>query len=146
MPKKKASRRFPPITDPHEWIYFDWEYRIIIRHLEHSVANSIEYPMPDEFKIENGCRVRRLDTGEIVNRPLSICRFTVGPKLFYLDDSLGDFFDPERRFVEVLCEVIPGIAKPKPKSKAKHSAAKTETPKASKSNQKAANPKSGLLF
>ena len=82
---KKRSPLFPPITDPHEWIWFDWEHGIIIRHLENSVANSSEFTMPDEFKIENGCVVRRLDSGEIVDTPLSLGCFTVAPKLVYID-------------------------------------------------------------
>ena len=128
-PEKKHSRRFPPIVDPHEWIFYDWEHSIIIRNLEHSVSKSTEWPMPDEFKIENGCRFRRLDTGEIIDQPLSFCRFSVGPKLFYFDDFLG-----ERVFIETACEVIPGMPKQKPKpSKSKAASSSVSKPKVKKS-------------
>jgi len=101
---KKRSPSFPPITNPNEWIYFNWERSVIVRGLERSVSKSTEWPMPDEFKIENGCVVRRLDTNSIVASPLSVCRFSVLPKLFFID------FFGYRCFAEVFCEVIPGSA------------------------------------
>ena len=132
---KKRSPRFPPIDDPHEWIWFDFEHSIIIRHLERSVAKSTEFAMPDEFKTENGCIVRRLDTGKIVERPLSVDQFTVGAKLVFDDDFDG------RTLIYVACSVTPAKKKPKPKSvqsRLTNSATHGKTEKA--------KPKPGMLF
>lgn len=140
MPEtKKRSPRFLPIDDSHEWIYFDWEHLIIIRQLERSVAKSVEYAMPDEFKIENGCIVRRLDTNEIVEFPLSVCRFSIAPKLVFID-----LFD-DRSVAFVACEVVPAKRKPKPKPK---SSVLTPTKSVGKIGiaKAVAKKKSGLLF
>jgi len=136
---KKRSPRFPPIIDPHEWIWFDFEHSIIVRHLERSVAKSTEYAMPDEFKIENGCVVRRLDTGKIVDRPLSVDRFTVGAKLVYDDDFDG------RKLVYVACSVTPARKKPKLKSV---QSPLTKSATHGKTQNAKSNPtkKPGLLF
>ena len=133
LKEKTKLTDLPPIDlNSDEWIYFDYRNNRIYRNVQLGVSQNIDDAMPPQIA---SVRLRRLDTSEIINKPISYCH-TLFPKLRYHDSFLGC-----EVFVETRCEFADPIQQPKKPKRA----SKTNQPKAKESNNESKH-KSGFLF
>jgi len=142
--KEPTEPTYPPL-DPTSGEYFAIYFQEGKIHRHVGLGQSrFSHPLPPDLTLGAGVKLRRLDTGEIITKPIIYCQ-TLQPKVKYTDDLFNAVI-----YAETKCEIIPGKEVPR-ESDAKNEAATTAAENAKgndRSGAKKQKPRrrSGALF